>query len=331
MSPSFYLNICFQEALKGIPYASPNPLVGAVLVKNGKIIGLGHHEKCGENHAEVNAIKNATEDVAGATLYCSLEPCCHTNKRTPPCTELIIKSRISTVIVSNLDPNPEVSGKGLKILEMSGIKVEFGEEREKGEDINEVFFKYIKNKIPFVHLKWAQSLDAKLCTDQYDSKWITNEESREYAHYLRYRYDAVLIGKNTFVQDAPNLSPRGKWAKEIKKIVVGNFSPDEIDAMSNKSFIAINTKGKKLSTSAILQQIGALGISSVLVEGGPATLNQFLNETTYDKVTTFIAPIFIGNGPSYFESHFSKIADAISLKNVTHKSFGNNLVIEGSK
>jgi diaminohydroxyphosphoribosylaminopyrimidine deaminase/5-amino-6-(5-phosphoribosylamino)uracil reductase len=114
MSPSFYLDICFQEALKGIPYASPNPLVGAVLVKNGKIIGVGHHEKCGEAHAEVNAIRNATESVEGSTLYCSLEPCCHTNKKTPPCTDLIIKSKISKVVISNRDPNPEVSGKGLE-------------------------------------------------------------------------------------------------------------------------------------------------------------------------------------------------------------------------
>ena len=195
---SYYMKICFQLAKKALGNTYPNPYVGSLIIdSSGEIISKGYHKESGQDHAERDAIKNATRSIVGATLYCNLEPCCHTNKKTLPCAQYLIESQISKVVISNLDPNPAVAGKGVKLLQDAGIEVVVGIEREKGETLNEVFFHHIKKQTPFVHLKWAQTLDGKVATLNYDSKWITSETARIHVHQERALYQAILVGANT--------------------------------------------------------------------------------------------------------------------------------------
>ncbi len=168
-----FLKRCFELAAKGAGTVSPNPLVGTVIVKNGKVIGEGYHKKYGEPHAEVDAFNNSTEDVKGATLYCNLEPCCHTNKQTPPCVPLIINKKILRVVISNLDPNPEVSGEGIKQLRDAGIEVITDLLKNEGEELNKFYFNYVKKKIPYITLKVAQSIDGKISKSNNEQSWLT--------------------------------------------------------------------------------------------------------------------------------------------------------------
>ncbi len=353
-----YIRLCFEQARLGLGFVAPNPMVGAVLVKEDRIIGKGYHQKYGEAHAEPNAIASATESVEGATLYCSLEPCCHTNKQTPPCTDLIIRSKIKKVVVSNLDPNPEVAGKGLEILRQHGIEVESGILQEEGEKLNEVFFKYISTGLPFVHLKMAQTLDGRIATATGDSKWITDESARTVVHYMRFAHSAVMVGRGTLNADNPSLDIRhvDNQGKLPYRIVVGD--PAEMnwdlkilaDGHTNKTIIvtspnkitALKPSLKKLiedrkihligadTLKDALYEIGKLKISSLLLEGGSKLATSFIEEKLADRVSIFIAPKIIGNGPSSFEgTQFTKMAQAIDLKKVEVKNIGNQVLIQG--
>lgn len=194
-------------AEKGLGSVNPNPLVGAVIVKDNKIIGMGYHEKYGENHAERNAVKNALEDVEGSTLYVTLEPCAHYGK-TPPCVDLVIAKKFKRVVIGMLDPNPLVAGKSIKKLQENNIEVSVGVKEEECRKLNEVFIKYIATKIPFVVLKSAASLDGRIATADGESKWITCEESRRDGHKLRNKYMGILVGINTVIADNPKLNCR---------------------------------------------------------------------------------------------------------------------------
>lgn len=196
-----------ELAKRGFGYVNPNPLVGAVIVKDGKVIAEGYHECFGQAHGEVNAINSTEENLEGSTLYVTLEPCCHYGK-TPPCVELIKRKKFKKVVVGTLDYNPLVSGKGVKILEESGIEVEVGILREECERLNEIFNWYIGKNRPFVALKWAMTLDGKIATKEYKSKWITNSESREFVHLLRRKYTSTMVGINTVLKDNPDLRCR---------------------------------------------------------------------------------------------------------------------------
>ena len=204
-------------ARKGQGFVHPNPLVGAVLVKNNKIIGEGAHERFGGPHAEVNAIRRAAQSPAGATLYITLEPCAHTGK-TPPCTDLILKSNIKRVVVGAKDPHPLVSGKGLRILRNKGVRVETGVLEKEAAAMNRDFNYWVRRKVPYVIAKVAQSLDGKIATKRGQSQWITGEEARRYGHGLRAASDAILVGVNTILRDDPRLSVRlGKGRGAINR------------------------------------------------------------------------------------------------------------------
>ena len=201
------MELALMLAEKGSGSVNPNPLVGAVIVKDNKIIGMGYHEKYGENHAERNAVKNALEDVEGSTLYVTLEPCAHYGK-TPPCVDLVIEKKFKRVVIGMLDPNPLVAGKSIKKLQENNIEVSIGVKEEECRKINEVFIKYIATKIPFVVLKSAASLDGRIATADGESKWITCEESRRDGHKLRNKYMGILVGINTVIADNPKLNCR---------------------------------------------------------------------------------------------------------------------------
>lgn len=360
-----YIKKTFDLAKKGLGFVSPNPMVGAILVKNGKIIGSGYHKKAGTAHAEVNAILSATEDVAGSTLYCNLEPCCHHKKRTGPCADLIIEKKIAQVVVSNIDPNPQVSGKGIEKLRSAGVKVKFGVLEEEGRSLNEIFFKYIGTGFPFVHLKVAQTLDGKLSTSIGDSKWITDEAARKSAHQLRLKYDAVLVGRKTLNSDDPQLSIRMKVGAKGKvpyRVVLGNpqkmklqsviFNdkfPEKTIVVTTKSdwdkcttkvtsfFEKRNIEVLKVSSfkgginlREALMDLGLLGITSILVEGGRSVISSFINQKLFDRFTIFIAPKLLGNGQNIFENKdIKKIADAIEFESVKFKTLNDQVVFEG--
>ena len=222
---SKYIKHCFNLAKKGKGSVSPNPLVGAILVKNGKVIGKGYHKKYGSAHAEVNAINNSTEKVTGSTLYCNLEPCCHANKQTPPCVPLIIEKKIKKVVISNLDPNKEVNGKGVKQLREAGIEVITDVLEDEGKDLNKFYFKYVKEKLPYITLKIAQSIDGKISVAKNKQTWLTGKESIKYVHKLRSEYDAVLVGAGTIKTDNPLLTVRNvKGRNPIRIIIDGKLN-----------------------------------------------------------------------------------------------------------
>lgn len=330
-----YIQITFDEALKGLGSVSPNPLVGAVIVKNGKIISKGHHKKFGEAHAEINAMKAvSSEDLAGSTLYCNLEPCCHLNKKTPPCTLAIIKAKIKRVVVSNLDPNPEVSGRGMKELESAGIEVEQGILEDKGRELNRSFFHWIEYKKPFVHLKWAQSIDGRLALASGESKWISNTESRFEVHELRKFYDAVGVGRKTLVNDDAELTARdddGKVLKVPYRVIFGDKQncPDRLKVFQNNQ-----DKNIFLSSSQSLEenlfQLGSKGITGILIEGGTQLISQFIEQELYQRVSIYIAPILLGNGPLAFESSKVKMMkDKIEFKKLNLRVLNGNWKLEG--
>jgi diaminohydroxyphosphoribosylaminopyrimidine deaminase / 5-amino-6-(5-phosphoribosylamino)uracil reductase len=324
---SKYIRNCFKLAQKGKGHVSPNPFVGAVLVKNGKVIGKGYHKKSGEAHAEVNAIKNATENVAGATLYCNLEPCCHTNKQTPPCVPLIVKSKIKKVVISNLDPNKEVNGKGVKQLRNAGIEALTGILEKEGIDLNKFYFKSVREKLPFVTLKIAQSLDGKISKSKNKQTWLTGKEAIKFVHKLRSEYDAVLVGANTIKVDNPLLTVRevkgrnpiriiidGKLSISLNSKVLNNNEPNKTWIFTSKNsnqkkLRQIKNKGVKvfsvktaadgrINLKSVLKVIAKNRITSVLVEGGQEIFSQFFNHNLFDELIILQSPKILGKGLS---------------------------------
>jgi len=320
-----YISKCFKVASKGQGLVSPNPLVGALLVKNGKIIGRGYHKKFGAEHAEVNAIKNATQNVADATLYCNLEPCCHTNKKTPPCVPLIIQKKIKRVVISNLDPNDEVDGKGVEQLREAGIEVISGILEDEGKELNKFYFKYVTKNLPYVTLKVAQSIDGKISEAKNKQTWLTGKESIKYVHKLRSEYDAVLVGANTVKVDDPLLTVRDvKGRNPIRVIVDGNlsiptnskivhlsdpektwiFTSSNVDEKKVKRiadkginiFRISNSKGKLLDIKKILKVLAEQKIISILVEGGQKIFSQFLSQNLFDEIIVLQSPKILGKG-----------------------------------
>ena len=312
----YFMKLCLRLAMKGKGFVSPNPLVGAVIVKEGEIVGKGFHPRFGAPHAEVFAIKEAGEKARDATLYVNLEPCCHYGK-TPPCTKAIIEAGIKRVVVGMIDPNPLVNGKGVEELRGKGIEVEVGVLEEKARRLNEAYAKFIKEKIPFVILKMAQSLDGKIATKSGESKWITGERARRLVHKLRSEYDAVLVGANTVLLDNPSLSAHG-MGRDPKRIVLDGegrvppeaqvfrpgverlvfttdaSSPNWRKALEERGVEVVVSEGERVDIKGLLEELGKRGIASVLVEGGGETAGAFLEAGMVDKILFFIAPIIIG-------------------------------------
>jgi diaminohydroxyphosphoribosylaminopyrimidine deaminase/5-amino-6-(5-phosphoribosylamino)uracil reductase len=362
-----YIQYAFELAKKGVGKVSPNPLVGAVIVKNNKIIGEGYHEEYGSAHAEPNAINSTKESVEGATLYCNLEPCCHTKKQTPPCTKKIIESKIKRVVISNLDPNPMVAGKGVEILKAAGIEVTSGILEEEGAKLNEVFFKYIQTNMPFVHIKLAQTLDGKISTSTGDSKWISDEDARKEVHRMRLKYDAVLIGRKTLNQDNAKLNIRMGVESNGKipyRIIVGSLenldlstkilndehtdktiiitSKCEFDKCSNElvkffeskniKIIITNLKDGNINFNEAFKLIGEMKITSILVEGGNQVITTLLDTEEFDKISFFICPKLIGNGYSiYSNNSLTKMSQALEFKDVYMQQINNQVVFNAYK
>lgn len=325
-----YIKKTFELAKKGVGFVSPNPLVGAIIVKKGKIIGSGYHSYYGGPHAEVAAFNNCSEDPAGATLYCNLEPCCHLTKKTPPCVLLIIKKKIKKVVISNIDPNPEVSGLGIKQLIKAGIEVIHGVEEEEGAKLNQIFFKYMNLKKTFVIVKVAQTLDGKTCLKNGNSKWISNNKSREGVHFLRRKLDAVCVGIETVLKDNPLLNVRNKMGKTIKapyKIIIGNplklkknlnvvknnpektivfFHSHKVPAgLDKKLGIQIIKLKRNHFEENLLEHLAQKKITSVLIEGGEFTITSFLKKDLVDKMIIYIAPKIFGEGKGIFKGKFN--------------------------
>ncbi|NPA52659.1 MAG: bifunctional diaminohydroxyphosphoribosylaminopyrimidine deaminase/5-amino-6-(5-phosphoribosylamino)uracil reductase RibD [Aquificae bacterium] len=320
---NFYMNLALELAKREKGITHPNPTVAAVLVKNGKIIGKGVHKGAGKPHAEIEAINDAQKKGAspkGATMYVTLEPCCHYG-RTPPCTNAIIEHNIKRVVIGTKDPNPTVAGKGIKLLQEKGITVKTGVLEEYAKQLNEDFFTYITQKRPFVHLKIAQTLDGKIASYTGSSKWITNEKSRKYAHKLRKEAGAVLVGINTVLKDNSKLTVRHvETDKQPKKIIIDKELkiPLQADLLSTEGESIIITseyadkeKIKKLKDKGIkieklpvkeglfeiedlLNLLFELEIVQILVEGGAKTITKFLKSGFVDRFSIFIAPKILG-------------------------------------
>ncbi len=356
-----YMERAIELARKGIGYTKPNPLVGAVIVKENRIIGEGYHHYFGGPHAEVNAFNNATEDVEGATMYVTLEPCSHYGK-TPPCANTIVKNKVSKVVVGMMDPNPTVAGNGIKFLKQNGIDVVTGILKDEVENLNEIFIKYITSKVPFTILKTAMTLDGKIASYSGDSKWITNEESRSYVHEIRHRVSSIMIGVNTVLADNPKLTTRLNNVKGIDpiRIIVDTtakipldsnvLNPDsksktiiattekankeKLKALKEKNAEIIITplKNSKVDLNYLIKKLGEQGIDSILLEGGSTLNYSALKEGIVDKVISFIAPKIIGgtNAKTPVGGHgIEHITDAITLKDIQISRFKEDIMLQG--
>lgn len=357
-----YMNIALDLAKRGEGAVNPNPLVGAVVVKNNEIVGKGYHKFYGGPHAEVYALKEAAEKAIGADIYVTLEPCSHYGK-TPPCVEAILKAGIKRVIISIVDPNPLVAGRGINFLRENGIEVVTGVLEEQSKALNEIFIKYITSKVPFVILKTAMTLDGKIATVTGASRWISGEESREFAHKIRNKVMGIMVGIGTVIKDDPLLTTRLKEenCKSPKAVIIdsklripleskilGTLNEREIiiactEAFNNEKKAALEEKGVKIIVTSkdendkvdlkyLIKELGKLGIDSVLLEGGGELNFSALNSGIVDKVICFIAPKILGgqSAKTPIEGKgIEKIEDAIKVNNITYKTMGNDLMLEG--
>lgn len=329
MTDQEYMLRAIQLAKKGEGWTNPNPMVGAVIVKDGRIIGEGYHKKCGELHAERNAIASLTESAEGATIYVTLEPCCHYGK-TPPCTEAIIEQKIKKVVIGSRDPNPKVAGKGAQILRESGITVVQDFMREECDRLNPVFFHYITTKTPYVVMKYAMTLDGKIATKTGASKWITGETARQEVQHMRHRYMGIMAGIGTVLADDPMLNVRVEgWkspvrivcdsslripldsqivrsAKEYRTIVAyaGREENEEITEKITKKIEQLHAKGVdtvccpdekgQIDLKKLMTYLGNEGIDSILLEGGGTLNDSALQAGIVKEVHCFIAPKLFG-------------------------------------
>ncbi len=352
-----------EEALclarKGEGRTSPNPMVGAVLVKAGKIIATGFHQRCGGDHAEVIALKQAGKNARGATLYVTLEPCGHYG-RTPPCVDRIIKSGIREVVVAMKDPNPLNNGKSIRKLRRAGVKTRVGICQGEARKLNEVFVKYITTGMPFVTVKWAQTLDGKISTASGHSKWITSSKSRRFARYLRGRHDAILVGIETVLADNPRLDPLDRKG-HFRKIVLDSslripFSARLLKKSKSNAVIVATTKNasskkrlqlEKLGVEVIrcpekngmislrwfFQKLAKKEITSIFIEGGAKTIGSAIKDDLVDKVCIFMAPKLMGDqqAKSAVDGLSPRYAkDAISFKDLAFWHCGEDIFIEGT-
>lgn len=353
-----YMTIAIEEAKKGIGFTNPNPIVGAVIVKNGSIIGKGYHEKYGELHAERNALKSCSMNPSNGTLYVTLEPCCHYGK-TPPCTEAIINSGISKVVIGSHDPNPLVHGKSAKLLADKGIQVIEGFMEKECDNLNQVFFQYITSKLPYVVMKYAMTIDGKIATYTGDSKWITGDDARKDVHFNRHKYSGVMVGLGTIIKDNPLLTCRIDGCKSPTRIICDTYlktplSSNVVVSSSQYSTIILtcctNKKAQlpyiqagckiiecpshsdKINLSYAMKALGQQGIDSIILEGG-ATLNwSAIESNIVNKVQCYVSPKVFGGALAISPiggQGFASPSQAMHLENVSYRTIGEDLLIEG--
>lgn len=349
-----FLKRTFELAKKGLGWTNPNPMVGAVLVKDQKIISSSFHHKFGLPHAEVEAIKNLKQIPSDTTLYVNLEPCSHFGK-TPPCADLIIKSGIKKVVCATKDPNPKVSGQGIKKLKQAGVEVKIGVLEKEARQLNEAFFTFHEKKRPYVAIKFAASLDGKIATKTGDPKWITSKKARQFSRKLRGNYQAILVGINTVIIDNPHLGAREKGLKDPLRIIMDPLLKVPINAqvlrdknvlivaskqadqkklnfLKQKSIQVLNFKEPKILVKDLLKKLAELEIISLLVEGGATTLGNFVDEKLVDKVYAFYGPKIIG-GENALSAIGGKgtetIKQSLSVKDLKIKRFADNFAVIG--
>jgi len=357
-----YMEQALSLAKLALGEVSPNPAVGAVVVKEGVVVGQGYTQPPGSWHAEVIALKQAGEAARQGTLYVSLEPCSHYG-RTPPCTELVKAAGIVELHLAMLDPNPLVSGRGKDELEKEGIKVYLGEHEEEAQRLNEAYTKFVTTGMPFVTAKFAMSLDGKIATKTGDSQWITGSEARKYVHGLRYTADAIMAGVNTVLVDDPHLTCRcggkgGTAKKQPLRVIVDGKGRTPITAQifhepgktlvtlgrsatpeEEKAFTEVGAELLELPLSegridlrSLLEKLGERGITSVLVEGGGTLLGSLFDANLIARVIAFIAPIIIGGEkakPAVGGQGVDRVVDSLRLKDVSLEEFGGDFVISG--
>jgi len=357
-----YMEQALSLAKLALGQASPNPAVGAVVVKNDEIVGQGYTQPPGFQHAEVVALTQASEQARGSVMYVTLEPCCHYG-RTPPCTQSIIDTGIAEVHLAMLDPNPLVSGRGKEELEKEGIKTYVGEHDAEAREINEAYIKFITTGMPFVTAKFAVSLDGKIATRSGDSKWISGEMARKQVHRLRYATDAVMAGINTVLADDPHLTTRcggrgGTARKQPLRVIVdgkgrtpltaqvfnepgktlvalgGMVRPEEKTALAQvgAELLELPSAEGLVDLKKLLKALGEREITSVLVEGGGILLGSLFDGGLVDKVVAFIAPIIIGGEEAKMAVGgigVDKVVDSIKLKRVSVERLGEDIMVSG--
>lgn len=354
-----FMDRAIELAQRGEGFTSPNPMVGAVIVREGKIVGEGFHRRAGEQHAEIIALQQAGEASRGSTLYVNLEPCAHYG-RTPPCAEAIINSGVAKVVAAMVDPNPLVSGRGIARLQEAGIEVVTGVREEKARKLNEVFIKFITTGLPFTVLKIAMTLDGKIASRTGDSRWITGKQSRELVHRWRHKYDAVMVGINTVLTDNPRLNVRlpGNTWKNPRPVVVDSrlrFPSDCNLARSQPPAIIATVRGQDANKIKLLRELGLTvmevaedggrvdvaelfallgkeGITSVLVEGGGELAASLLEAGLVDKLHVFIAPKIIGgrSAPTPVGGRgIALMQDAIQIDNTEITALDGDILITG--
>ncbi len=341
---------------------SPNPAVGAVVVKGGEVVGQGYTQPPGSAHAEIVALGHAGSAARGSVMYVTLEPCCHYG-RTPPCTGAIVDAGIAEVHMAMLDPNPLVSGKGEEELRQQGISTFVGEHEEEAREINEAYIKYVTTGIPFVTAKFAMSLDGKIATRSGDSKWISNQESRRYVHSLRHITDAVMVGVNTVLTDDPQLTCRcgergGVIKKQPLRVIVDTngrtpvtaqvfgepgrallalgqgVKPEIIEGYKsiNADVVELPLDERLVDLKQLLKVLGQREITSVLVEGGGTLLGYMFDHKLIDKVIAFVAPVIVGGSEAETAVRgrgVDRIADSIRLERVTAMECNGDVMVSG--
>ena len=362
-----YMRMAIELAKKGAGGVNPNPMVGAVVVKNGEVIGRGYHKFFGGSHAEVYALEEAGKEAEGATIYVTLEPCSHYGK-TPPCAKKIIDMGIKKCFIGSSDPNPKVAGKGVAMLKEAGIEVVENVLKEECDEINQVFFKYIKTKIPYLFVKCGITLDGKIALSNGISKWITNSISREKVQYYRNKFMGIMVGINTVLTDNPSLTARiengvnpfriivdpNLQIDENCKVVKNNEDEKTVIITSQKNLFtedAENTEiqikqkrlaeenkvkfifidGEKFSFRKMLEEIGKAGIDSILLEGGETLISLAFEENAIDGGEIFIANKILGDSSAKpFISGFvrEKMEEAVQLTNVRNNIYGENVGME---
>ena len=361
--PRDYMECALSLAKLAMGYASPNPAVGAIVVKDGIAIGMGYTQPAGSDHAEVMALRQAGDRARGATMYVTLEPCSHYG-HTPPCTQAIIDAGIEEVNIALLDPNPKVMGGGVSKLNEAGICTNVGACQQEAHEINEAYFKHITTGLPFVIAKFAMSLDGKIATKTGDSKWITTDEARKYVHNLRHTMDAIMVGVNTIIIDNPYLTARGCGGKggvgkaqplrlivdsrgkvslgahvfeppgEVLLAVVEPFDSKKREEYMRAGAEVVELPGEEglVNIEELLRELGRRNIVTILVEGGGKLLGSFFDHKLVDKVCAFIAPVIVGGKEATSAvggNGVDKIAGSLRLSQVSIKRFEDDILVSG--
>ncbi len=352
--------MALEEAEKGRGFTNPNPMVGAVIVRDGKILAKGYHHRCGQGHAEVEAFKAAgDQDVTGATMYVTLEPCSHYGK-TPPCADKIIEKKIGRVVVAALDPNPLVAGNGIRKIREAGIEVETGLLADESIRLNEIFMHYIVDKDPFVLYKSAMSLDGKIATAAGESQWISCEESREEVQMLRHQYMGIMVGSGTVLKDDPRLTCRMPGGLDPTRIVVDNrlsipmdsclvktaketpviaaciseAPVEKIEALreAGVTVLIVEEKDGHVDLNDLMEEIGKMKIDSILLEGGGTLADAAFKAGIINKVQFYVAPKIIGGSKAMTPvggAGIAHLSDAAEITDITVRNVGCDICVTG--